>query len=129
MTLRQIESFLALARDGSFTRAARRLHLSQPTLSEHVQELERELGKPLFARRYRQVVLTEAGRTLEPYANRVMATLESASQAVAELDGLQHGSLVVGASTTRASTSCPASSAAFAPPIQASRCRCRSPTH
>jgi DNA-binding transcriptional LysR family regulator len=100
MTLRQIESFLALARDGSFTRAARRLHLSQPTLSEHVQELERELGTPLFARRYRQVVLTEAGRTLEPYASRVMATLESAGQAVAELDGLQHGSLVVGASTT-----------------------------
>jgi DNA-binding transcriptional LysR family regulator len=100
MTLRQLESFLAVARDGSFSVAAQRLHLSQPTLTEHVQELEREIGKPLFARRYRQVVLTEAGRVLEPYVSRVMTTLESAARAVAELDGLRHGSLLVGASTT-----------------------------
>jgi DNA-binding transcriptional LysR family regulator len=100
MTLRQIESFLAIVREGSFTRAARRIHLSQPALSEHVLELERELGKPLFSRRRRQVVLTEAGRVFEPYAARVAATLESARQAVSELDGLSHGSLVVGASTT-----------------------------
>ena len=100
MTLRQLESFLALAREGSFTLAAERLHLSQPTLTEHIQELEREIGKTLFARRYRQVVLTEAGRVLEPYLSRVMTTLESATQAVAELDGLQHGSVLLGASTT-----------------------------
>jgi DNA-binding transcriptional LysR family regulator len=100
MTLRQLESFLAVAREGSFSLAAQRLHLSQPTLTEHVQELEREIGRRLFARRYRQVVLTEAGRVLEPYVTRVMSTLESGTQAVAELDGLRHGSLVVGASTT-----------------------------
>jgi DNA-binding transcriptional LysR family regulator len=100
MTLRQLESFLAVAREGSFSLAAQRLHLSQPTLTEHVQELEREIGKRLFARRYRQVVLTEAGRVLEPYVDRIMTTLEGGTQAVAELDGLQHGSLLVGASTT-----------------------------
>ena len=100
MTLRQLESFLALAREGSFTLAAERLHLSQPTLTEHIQELEREIGKALFARRYRQVVLTEAGRVLEPYVSRVMTTLESATQAIAELDGLRHGSVLLGASTT-----------------------------
>jgi DNA-binding transcriptional LysR family regulator len=100
MTLRQLESFLAVAREGSFSLAAERLHLSQPTLTEHVQELEREIGKRLFARRYRQVVLTEAGRVLEPFVTRVMTTLESGTQAVAELEGLQHGSLLVGASTT-----------------------------
>ena len=100
MTLRQLESFLAVAREGSFSLAAQRLHLSQPTLTEHVQELEREIGKRLFARRYRQVVLTEAGRVLEPYVSCVMTTLESGTQAVTELDGLQHGSLLVGASTT-----------------------------
>ena len=100
MTLRQVESFLALSREGNFTRAARRLHLSQPTLSEHIQELEREIGKPLFARRHRQVVLTEAGRVLEPYVTGIVASLESAAQAVAELDGLRHGSLLLGASTT-----------------------------
>jgi len=100
MTLRQLESFLAVVREGSFTLAARRLHLSQATLSEHVLELERELRTPVFSRRHRQVVLTEAGRVLEPYVSRVMTTLESATQAVAELDGLQHGSLLIGASTT-----------------------------
>jgi DNA-binding transcriptional LysR family regulator len=100
MTLRQLESFLAVAREGSFTLAAQRLHLSQPTLTEHIQELEREVGKRLFARRYRQVVLTEAGRVLEPYVGQVMTTLESATQAITELDGLQHGSVLVGASTT-----------------------------
>ena len=46
MTLRRLESFLALAREGTFTRAAHRLHLSQPTLSEHVLDLEHELGIP-----------------------------------------------------------------------------------
>lgn len=100
MTLRQLESFFAVARERSFTLAARRLHLSQATLSEHVLELERELGTPLFSRRHRQVVLTEAGRVLEPYVSRIMTTLEGATQAVAELDGLQHGSIVIGASTT-----------------------------
>jgi DNA-binding transcriptional LysR family regulator len=100
MTLRQLESFLAIVREGSFVRAARRIHLSQPTLSEHVLELERELGKSLFSRRRRQVMLTEAGRVFEPYAARVVASLEAATQAVADLDGLRHGSLLVGASTT-----------------------------
>ena len=100
MTVRQLECFLAIVREGSFTRAARRIHLSQPSLSERIAELEDELGKRLFSRSHRQVRLTEAGRVLEPYAARVLSTLESATQAVADLDGLHHGSLVVGASTT-----------------------------
>jgi DNA-binding transcriptional LysR family regulator len=100
MTLRQIECFVAIVREGSFTRAAQRIHLSQPSLSEAILDLERELGKDLFSRSRRQVRLTEAGRVFEPYAARVMATVESGRQAVTELDGLRHGSLVVGASTT-----------------------------
>jgi DNA-binding transcriptional LysR family regulator len=100
MTLGQLECFLAIVREGTFTRAAHRMHLSQPTLSERVLELERELGKQLFSRSRRQVTLTEAGRVLEPYAARAVATVESAMQAVTELDGLRHGSVVLGASTT-----------------------------
>ena len=100
MTLRQVDVFLAVARERSFSRAAQRVHLSQPTISEHVSELERELGKPLFLRRGRTVALTEAGRVFEEYALRLVATVEGARQAVAELDGLGHGSLLVGASTT-----------------------------
>ncbi len=100
MTFRQLEVFLAVAREGSFSVAAGKVHLSQPTMSEHVQELERELGKPLFARRGRAVALTEAGRVLEPYAARVVAAVGDARQAVVELDGLARGSLLIGASTT-----------------------------
>lgn len=100
MTLRQVEVFLAVARERSFSVAAEKIHLSQPTLSEHVRELERELGKPLFFRKGRTVTLTEAGRVFEPYAASMVAAAEGAQHAVGELDGLTHGSLLVGASTT-----------------------------
>jgi DNA-binding transcriptional LysR family regulator len=100
MTLRQLEVFLAVVRDRSFSRAAKKIHLSQPTLSEHVSELERELGKPLFFRRGRTVTLTEAGRVFEEHAVRVVSEVEGARQAIADLDGLGHGSLLIGASTT-----------------------------
>jgi LysR family transcriptional regulator, low CO2-responsive transcriptional regulator len=100
MTLRQLEVFLAVIRQKSFSRAAKKIHLSQPTLSEHVSELERELGKPLFFRHGRTVTLTEAGRVFEEHAVRVVSGVEGARQAIADLDGLVHGSLLVGASTT-----------------------------
>jgi DNA-binding transcriptional LysR family regulator len=69
--MRQLEIFLAVARAGSFRRAAERVHLSQPALSQHVGELERGLGTRLFERRGRAVTLTEAGRILEDHALRV----------------------------------------------------------
>jgi DNA-binding transcriptional LysR family regulator len=100
MTIRQLEVFLAIARAQSFSRAAERIHLSQPTLSEHTRQLEQELGAPLFVRHSRAVSLTEAGRIFEDYARRLVATLAAGKQAIAELDGLARGSLVVGASTT-----------------------------
>jgi len=100
MTLRQLEVFLAVAREKSFSRAAKRIHSSQPTLSEHVGELERELGRKLFVRHGREVTLTEAGRVFDQYASRVVTTVEEARQAMDELDGLSHGSLLLGASTT-----------------------------
>jgi DNA-binding transcriptional LysR family regulator len=100
MTLRQIEVFLAVAREKSFSRAAKKLHSSQPTLSEHVSELEGELGKTLFFRRGREVTLTEAGRVFEQYAAGAVSSVEGARQALADLDGLAHGSLLIGASTT-----------------------------
>src|SRR3989442_15731011 len=65
MTIRQLEVFLAIARAQSFSRAAERIHLSQPTLSEHTRQLEQELGAPLFVRHSRSVTLTEAGRGVE----------------------------------------------------------------
>src|SRR5262245_54294807 len=99
-TMRQLEAFLAVARAGSFRRAAERAHLSQPALSQHVGELERGLGARLRERRGRSVAVTEAGRILEDHALRVFATLASAQEAIADLAGGGRGALVVGASTT-----------------------------
>ena len=100
MTLRQLEVFLAIARAHSYRQAAEALHTSQPALSQHVRELEGELGARLFDRLSRGVMLTEAGRLLEERAKRVFATLTDVREVLGELQGLQRGSLLVGASTT-----------------------------
>jgi DNA-binding transcriptional LysR family regulator len=100
MTLRQLEVFMAVAQAQSFRRAAERLHTSQPALSQHVRDLEEELGARLLDRLRRSVQLTDAGRLLLDHAHRVFATLESARDVIGELKGLQRGSLLVGASTT-----------------------------
>src|SRR5438128_8187917 len=102
MTLRQLEVFLAVAREKSFGLAASKIHSSQPTRYEHVSELETELGRQLFFRhgRRRVVTVTEAGRVFEQFAERAVSAVEGARQALADLDGLAHGSLLIGASTT-----------------------------
>ena len=100
MTLRQLEVFLAIAHARSYRQAAEALHTSQPALSQHVRELEAELGVRLFDRLSRGVVMTEAGGLLEERAQRVFATLTDVREVLGELQGLQRGSLLVGASTT-----------------------------
>jgi len=101
MTLRQLQVFLAVAREKNFKRAAKSVNSSQPTVSEHIAELERELGKKVFFRqRGGPVTLSEAGRVLERYAASAILAVEDARQAVQGLDGLSHGSLELGASTT-----------------------------
>jgi DNA-binding transcriptional LysR family regulator len=102
MTLRQLEVVFAVAREKSLGLAAKKIHSSQPTLSEHISEHESEPGKPLFFRRGRRrvVTVTEAGRVFEQYAERAVSAVEGARQALADLDGLAHGSLLIGASTT-----------------------------
>src|SRR2546428_12817892 len=97
MTIRQLEVFLGVAHAQSFSRAAERIHLSQPTLSEHMRELEDELGVPLFVRHARSVSLSEAGRIFSPYATRGRATLPAGKEEPAEPDGPKRGSLVGGA--------------------------------
>jgi DNA-binding transcriptional LysR family regulator len=93
MTLRQLEVFLAVARARSHRRAAERLHTSQPALSQHVRELETELDVRVFDRLGRSVALTEAGRLLQTHPLRVFGALDSAREALGELQGLQRGSL------------------------------------
>jgi DNA-binding transcriptional LysR family regulator len=76
MNLRQLECFVAVVDEGSFTRAARRIGITQPSLSQHIRALETELDGPLFNRLPRAVSLTPAGRTLLPDARIAVRALE-----------------------------------------------------
>ena len=95
MTLRQLECFLAVADHGSFTRAAERLGIAQPSLSQHVRTLEAELGGRLLERSPRRVVLTRAGRALLPEARSAVAAAERAEHAAQAALGLAGGDLTI----------------------------------
>ncbi|WP_431878261.1 LysR family transcriptional regulator [Amycolatopsis sacchari] len=96
MELRQVEHFLAVARHGSFTAAAREVHIVQSALSASVRKLETELGAPLFERTTRRVLLTEAGRALLPVARRLVADAVAARGEVAAVAGLTRGRVSIG---------------------------------
>ena len=76
ITIKQLETFVAVAETGGFRRAAERLNLSQSAVTAHVQALEDQLGVPLFHRTTRSVRLTEAGESLLGQAGRTLAGLE-----------------------------------------------------
>ena len=104
----QLALFRAVAEAGGFSRAAGVVHVSQPAISMQVAELEEVLGTPLFDRLPRGVRLTDAGRTLLGYAQRIGALEEEAERAMRELRGLARGRLALGASTTIGSYLLPA---------------------
>ena len=78
MELRQFRYFLAVAEEGRFNRAAKRLHIAAPSLSQQIQALERELGVPLFERTPQRVTLTLAGQALVERARVILAEVEAA---------------------------------------------------
>ena len=94
MELRHLACFLAILDTGSFTRAARRVHLTQSGLSQQVRSLERELGTALFTRR--PVRPTPSALALEPHARAALAAVDEAGRAVAATTGA-HLELRVGA--------------------------------
>src|SRR5882672_11615447 len=96
VSLRQLEYFVAVVDEGSFTAAAARLHVSQPGLSHQIQALERELRGPLLERLPRGVRLTPAGRTALPHARASLAHAERASSAAMRASGVDAGELHVG---------------------------------
>jgi DNA-binding transcriptional LysR family regulator len=96
MTLQQLRYFLASVEHGSFSAGADALHVAQPSLSEQVRRLERELGVELFARAGRGLAITEAGRTLRPHAERVLGAVEDAREAVAEVKEVRAGTVSMG---------------------------------
>ncbi|HVM70011.1 MAG TPA: LysR substrate-binding domain-containing protein [Gaiellaceae bacterium] len=95
MELRHLRYFLALADTLHFGRAARALHVSQPTLSQQIQKLEEELGSPLLERAPR-VRLTQAGELFRTYASRAVEDVLAGEQAVSALRGLATGALRIG---------------------------------
>ncbi|MFI1015251.1 LysR family transcriptional regulator [Streptomyces sp. NPDC020965] len=96
MELRTLEYFVAVAEEGSFTKAAARCHVVQPAISQQIQALEKELGEPLFERLPRQVVLTSGGAALLPHARACLAAAAAATLEFAERSGLLSGSFALG---------------------------------
>lgn len=95
LSLRQIRAFSMVARTGSFTLAARQLHLTQSAVSMLVQQLEDELGLKLFDRARHAVTLTEAGQQLLPLARRMLEDLRQIEQGASDLRTLRSGALRV----------------------------------
>src|SRR6187551_504191 len=102
MDPRQLEYVVAVADEGSFTSAARSLHVSQPALSQSIAALEAEVGVPLFDRLGRTVRLTSAGEALLSPARQVLHDLELARASVDDSVSLRSGRLVLVALPTLA---------------------------
>jgi LysR family hydrogen peroxide-inducible transcriptional activator len=113
MEMHQLEYLIAIAEEGSFTKAAERLLIAQPSLSQQIKKLEQEVGRPLFDRLPRGVVLTEAGFRLVEHARRAMSEMNDGKRKVAEIGDQVAGSLAVGAIPTIAPFLLPAAVSAF----------------
>jgi len=113
LNLHRLRVFHAVARRESYSRAAEDLRISQPAVSKHVLDLEEELGAKLFHRLGRRILLTEAGRLMADYAQRIFHLADEARRALEELQGLERGRLHLGASSTPGNYLLPKALAAF----------------
>lgn len=113
MELRQLEYFRAVAGELHFTRAAEKLRISQPSLSQQIRALEYEIGMPLFDRIGKKIALTEAGRILLSHSHNVFYELEQAKASIGELQGLGRGRLAIGTLLTLATFLLPSTLVSF----------------
>ncbi|WP_313802326.1 LysR family transcriptional regulator [Sphingobium sp.] len=97
---RQLRALLAIVDQGSLNRAAGHLHMTQPTLSRLLAEMERQLDQRLFERTTKGMVATQAGEALVPYARLILHEMESADTALLALRGLRRGVARIGAVAT-----------------------------
>jgi DNA-binding transcriptional LysR family regulator len=97
MDLLQLEHFLAVVEERTFTRAAERVSRTQPAVSQSIKKLEEEVGAALFARDVHEVSLTEAGRVLADYARRMVNLRDEAMRQVSEIKTLKAGTLTIAA--------------------------------
>jgi DNA-binding transcriptional LysR family regulator len=100
MELRQLAYFVAVVEEASFTKAAERMHVAQPGVSAQIRQLEREFGQELLDRSGRTVKITEAGRTVLPFAMAALKAVDGAKLAVDELAGLVRGHVAIGMVTS-----------------------------
>jgi DNA-binding transcriptional LysR family regulator len=96
MDLTELRVFLAVATERSFSRAASKLHRTQPAISQAIRRLEDEVGERLFDRSSKDGTLTEAGRVLRDYADRILRLTEEAETSVRELRDLHRGRVLIG---------------------------------
>lgn len=113
MEMHQLRYFVAVAQAESFSRAAESCHVSQPSLSQQIQKLEKNLGHPLFNRLGRRVLLTEAGRLLLDRAQMILATADDAERQLRDGDHRPAGQLHIGCIPTVAPYLLPVALARF----------------
>ena len=106
MADRRLQVFHTVARLLSFTRAAEALHMTQPAVTFQVRQLEEHFNTRLFDRTHNRISLTEAGAKVYHYADGIFALYEEMESTVREMTGSVTGVLLLGASTTIASTCC-----------------------
>ncbi|MEZ4866262.1 MAG: LysR family transcriptional regulator [Caldilineaceae bacterium] len=97
LDLHKLDIFLRVVREGSFSRAAESLLMTQPAVSQHIQDLEIHVGATLFVRERRGVTLTPAGETLHAYTLRILRLVTEAENAVTDVSELSSGQLSLGA--------------------------------
>lgn len=100
MDLHQLKVFHSAVQSGGFTQASRKLHLSQSTISQHIKQLEAELGCPLFMRVGKQVIPTQAGQLLREHCERIFQDVKNAEMSIQELTGLRKGKVRFGSGAT-----------------------------
>ena len=98
--MRQIKVFEAVARLGSYTRAAEELHLTQPAVSIQVKSLEDNAGLPLFEQLGKKIYLTPAGEEMQHYCRAISQQLEEVDRVMAEMKGMKRGRLVIAVAST-----------------------------
>lgn len=101
MELRVLRYFLEVAREGSVTHAARRLHISQPTLSKQLKDLEEELGKKLFVRGNYNVRLTQEGTLLRKRAEEILDMVDKTQREFQALDEINGGDIRIGCAESK----------------------------
>jgi LysR family transcriptional regulator, hydrogen peroxide-inducible genes activator len=102
MEIHQLRYFVAVAEEGSFSRAAAREHVAQPSLSQQIQKLEAEVDHRLFDRLSRSVVVTEAGKCLLEYARKILVEIAESRRCLDDLKEDVAGRLTIGAILTMA---------------------------